>query len=64
MFKSYRLSGINSVSLGLRYRYLLSREYPPYIVAYWRSALGQSVVLEQGKDHNEFGLVAGVRMWF
>lgn len=61
-----RPSGINSVRLGLRYRYELSREFAPYIGAYWRSALGQTADLEQaqGKDHNELGLVAGVRMWF
>lgn len=61
-----RPRGINSVRLGLRYRYELSREFAPYIGVYWRSAFGKTADLEeaQGKDHNEFGLIAGIRMWF
>jgi copper resistance protein B len=61
-----RPRGLNSVRVGLRYRYEFTREFAPYIGAYWRSSFGETADLEeaQGKDDSEFGLVIGVRMWF
>tara|TARA_R110002153_G_scaffold18021_3_gene63040 strand:+ start:93112 stop:93861 length:750 start_codon:yes stop_codon:yes gene_type:complete len=61
-----RPRGLNSVRLGLRYRYEFSREFAPYIGGYWQQSFGETadLVEAQGKDDSEFGLVLGVRMWF
>lgn len=61
-----RPRGFNSMTLGLRYRYELSREFAPYIGAYWRQSFAKTADLEaaRGKDDSEFGMVIGVRMWF
>lgn len=61
-----RPRGFNSMTLGLRYRYELSREFAPYIGAYWRQSFAKTADLEEarGKDDSEFGMVIGVRMWF
>ena len=54
------------MTFGLRYRYELSREFAPYIGAYWRQSFAETADLEEarGKDDSEFGMVLGVRMWF
>lgn len=61
-----RPRGLNSMKLGLRYRYEISREFAPYIGAYWRQSFAETADIEeaQGKDDSEFGVVLGVRMWF
>ncbi|HDY84683.1 hypothetical protein LCGC14_0786370 [marine sediment metagenome] len=61
-----RPKGLNSIRLGLRYRYELSREFAPYIGGYWQQSFGETadIIEAKGKDDTEFGLVLGVRMWF
>lgn len=65
--KAYaRPRGFNDVRVGLRYRYELSREFAPYIGAYWSRSLGGKAeqIRDGGGDPAEIGFVVGVRMWF
>jgi copper resistance protein B len=61
-----RPSGLNDIRVGLRYRYELSREFAPYIGAYWSRSLGDKAdqIRAEGGDESEAGIVVGVRMWF
>lgn len=61
-----RPSGFNNIRFGLRYRYELSREFAPYVGAYWNRSLGDKAdqIRDQGGDESETGIVLGVRMWF
>ncbi len=61
-----RPKGFNDVRVGLRYRYELSREFAPYIGAYWSRSLGDKAdqIRTEGGDESESGIVVGVRMWF
>lgn len=61
-----RPRGLNDVRVGLRYRYELSREFAPYIGAYWSRSLGDKAdqIRAGGGDDSETGLVVGARLWF
>lgn len=61
-----RPSGLNDIRVGLRYRYELSREFAPYIGAYWSRSLGDKAdqIRAGGGDDSETGLVIGARLWF
>ena len=58
--------GINDVELGLRLRYEFSRQFAPYIGANWSRKVGDTADLarSRGEDVKEYGVVAGVRLWF
>ena len=60
-----RPRGINQLRLGVRYRYELSREFAPYLGAYWSRSLGQKAnwLRDAGEDVTETGVVVGVRFW-
>lgn len=59
-------SGLNNVSLGLRLRYEIRREFAPYIGVTYEKAFGKtaSFVRQDGDDPARWRFVAGVRMWF
>jgi len=61
-----RPSGFNSIRVGLRYRMEVSREFAPYIGAYWSRALGNSAdnLRGIGDPVHETGVVLGARVWF
>lgn len=61
-----RPRGLNDIRVGLRYRYELSREFAPYIGAYWSRPLGDKAdqIRAGGGDDSETGLVIGARIWF
>lgn len=58
--------GLNSTRFGLRLRYEVSREFAPYVGAYWEKQHGDTADMTraEGGDVEETGIVAGVRMWF
>lgn len=64
--KYERPRGLNDVRVGLRYRYEFSREFAPYIGAYWSRSLGDKAdqIRSEGDDPSEAGAVVGIRMWF
>lgn len=59
-------SGINDVQLGLRLRYEVRREFAPYIGISWTRKVGDTadIALSRGEDVREYGIVAGVRIWY
>jgi copper resistance protein B len=59
-------SGLNNVSLGLRLRYEIRREFAPYIGVTYEKAFGKtaSFMRQDGGDTGQWRFVAGVRMWF
>ncbi len=59
-------SGLNNVSLGLRLRYEIRREFAPYIGITYEKAFGKTAnfVRQDGGDPGQWRFVAGVRMWF
>tara|TARA_R110000772_G_scaffold178835_3_gene290237 strand:+ start:10267 stop:11013 length:747 start_codon:yes stop_codon:yes gene_type:complete len=61
-----RPSGLNSLRLGLRYRYEFSREFAPYVGVYWNRMLGNSAdkTRLEGNSASETGIVVGARFWF
>lgn len=58
--------GFNSLRIGLRYRVEITREFAPYIGAYWSRALGNSAdeLRKAEQSINESGVVIGARVWF
>lgn len=58
--------GFNDVTLGLRLRYEIKREFAPYIGVTWTRTLGETAdfARREGEDINEFAVVAGVRIWY
>lgn len=59
-------SGFNDVSLGLRLRYEIKREFAPYIGVTWTRKLGNTADLARlaGEDVRQFAVVAGIRVWY
>jgi copper resistance protein B len=59
-------SGIADLSIGLRMRYEIRREFAPYVGVVWRKRFGETATLarEAGEDPNELRAVAGLRVWF
>lgn len=59
-------SGLSGVSLGLRLRYEIKREFAPYIGIEWGKRFGDSADLarEDGEPISNTKWVAGVRLWF
>lgn len=58
--------GLNSTRIGLRLRYEITREFAPYIGAYWQKQYGDTADMTraEGDPTEGTGVVAGVRMWF
>ena len=58
--------GLNSTRFGLRLRYEISREFAPYVGAYWEKQYGDTADMtrDDGDSPEGTGVVAGVRMWF
>ncbi|MBT0587992.1 copper resistance protein B [Alteromonas oceanisediminis] len=61
-----RPTGFNAIRVGLRYRMEVSREFAPYVGAYWSRALGNSAdkLRSTGDPVHETGIVLGARVWF
>ncbi len=58
--------GVNSVGLGLRLRYEITREFAPYIGVQWLQQFGETAdISRRGGDRAEnIAAVFGVRLWF
>jgi copper resistance protein B len=59
-------AGLSNMSLGLRLRYEIRREFAPYIGVNWTRQFGQTAVYAraEGSDPSDFQWVAGIRAWF
>ncbi len=59
-------SGINDISLGIRFRYEVLREFAPYVGVSWVHLLGETsdFARDAGEKASETTLVAGLRMWY
>lgn len=59
-------SGFNDVQLGLRLRYEIRREFAPYLGITWRRKVGDTADIARGRgeDVKEYGIVAGIRVWY
>ena len=58
--------GLSDVSLGLRLRYEIKREFAPYIGIEWDKRFGDSADFsgEEGDHTSDIKWVAGVRFWY
>ena len=58
--------GLTGLTLGLRARYHISREFAPYVGLTWRDRFGDTADLleAEGEDTESSAVVAGVRWWF
>ncbi len=59
-------TGLNFLSLGLRLRYQIRREFAPYLGVNWSRKVGNTADLarDNGNSTGLTAIVAGVRMWF
>jgi copper resistance protein B len=59
-------AGVNSVGLGLRLRYEITREIAPYVGVQWLRRFGETADISQrdGGEVEDLALVFGVRFWF
>ena len=58
--------GINSIGLGLRLRYEITREFAPYIGVQWRQEFGETADISRrgGGRADDIAVVFGMRFWF
>lgn len=58
--------GLNSVNVGLRLGYEITRKFAPYIGAFWEKQYGDTANLARvrGDATEDTGVVAGVRLMF
>ena len=58
--------GVNSVGLGLRLRYEITREFPSYVGVQWQRRFGETADLSRrgGGDVQDIAVVFGARLWF
>jgi len=58
--------GVNSVGLGLRLRYEITREFAPYVGIQWQRRFGETADIAErdGGEVEDLALVFGVRLWF
>ena len=58
--------GFNSVTLGLRLRYEVRRQFAPYIGLSWTRKLGDTADLarDEGENTDDLAVVGGLRFWF
>ncbi|MEW8024992.1 MAG: copper resistance protein B [Candidatus Thiodiazotropha sp.] len=59
-------SGLSDMSLGLRLRYEIRREFAPYIGVNWSKKFGKTADFaeDEGEDTSDTQIVAGIRAWF
>ena len=59
-------AGFNDAELSFRMRYEIRREFAPYIGVTWKRSFGDTrqLILREGGDPKQFGVVVGARMWF
>jgi copper resistance protein B len=59
-------AGLSDLTLGLRLRYEIRREFAPYFGVVWAAHFGDSADLRRGagESDKEATLIAGVRAWF
>ncbi len=59
-------SGLNDVSLGLRMRYEIKREFAPYLGVTWSNLYGETADYKKltGGESSELNAVGGLRLWF
>ena len=59
-------AGLNSLELGLRLRYEVTRKFAPYIGLHWERKLGATgnFVRQEGGDAENLFFVGGVKLWF
>lgn len=59
-------SGLSDLSLGLRLRYEIKREFAPYIGIYWKQQYGETADFAQaiGAKTDDTQFVIGIRAWF
>ena len=59
-------SGLNDLSLSLRLRYEIRREFAPYLGISWFQRFGETADLarRKGDDVAELAILAGFRIWF
>ncbi|PHS31704.1 MAG: copper resistance protein CopB [Methylophaga sp.] len=59
-------SGLSDVSLGLRLRYEIKREFAPYIGIEWDKRFGHTadLVQNEGGNASDVKWLAGVKFWF
>ena len=58
--------GVNSIGLGMRLRYEITREIAPYIGIHWLRQIGETANIARrgGEDVHDLAVVFGVRLWF
>jgi len=58
--------GLSDMTVGVRLRYEIRREFAPYIGVEWAGKLGDTrdLARDAGEDTSESAIVAGVRFWF
>ena len=58
--------GVNSLGLGLRLRYEITREFAPYIGVQWLREFGKTADISRrgGGRADDIAVVFGVRLWF
>jgi copper resistance protein B len=58
--------GGNSIGLGLRLRYEITREFAPYIGVQWLNRFGETADISRrgGGRADDIAVVFGVRLWF
>ena len=54
--------GLNSITLGLRVRYELSRKFAPYAGITWQQNFGETNALTHTKE--DASMIVGVKFWF
>jgi copper resistance protein B len=59
-------SGLSDLSLGLRLRYEIRREFAPYVGVNWWNKFGGTAdhAEEEGGDTRDVEFVVGIRAWF
>ncbi|MES9923650.1 MAG: copper resistance protein B [Candidatus Thiodiazotropha endolucinida] len=59
-------SGLSDLSLGLRLRYEVKREFAPYIGVNWSKRFGDTAdfAREEGEDVRDLQWLVGVRAWY
>jgi copper resistance protein B len=58
--------GLNSVRVGMRLGYLVTRRFAPYVGVYWEKQYGDTadIARHHGDPTEDTGVVAGVRLMF
>ncbi|WP_422732798.1 copper resistance protein B [Marinobacter azerbaijanicus] len=67
MWQSFTwVKGVNSVNVGLRLRYEITRKFAPYVGAYWEKRYGNTADMARshGEPTEDTGLVAGIQVSF